>query len=1385
MTDTDKIKIRPLDDKSDFALWRIRVQAAISAKGLSSALEKPTAEGTPVLDADKEKNQQASNIIVSALGDHALRVVRTIVGRPYEMMQKLDARYDSKSTASKISKMVELVSVRYTSVRDDMSKHIDRLAGLVEQLNNMGSQLPEDLTVGILVASIEVTALMPVTASIKTLSDENLKWEDVSSRLIEEVKSLSKGSSSDDRAASAQVSCDICKKPHATSNCYLNPMNPNNKLNLKTDQVSEILNSNVSRQGTGKERKRSGRNKKSGRAAMAKSRKRQAEPRPVDQIMLDSGTTSHMTKLIDRVHSRHKSDVEVRLADDSVVEASEVGVRTVRWMTDDGQDAVHLSETLVIPTLASSLLSVPALVNKNISVLFLPGQALLVDLEDDYRILGRASQSDDGLFYIPDHQVSDSPKQSANSTLEKSMMAIVRRESKPHAKKNDSSLPTVEIKPDERRSSDQVDLWHNRLGHVTSVENVRKLVKEGELPHVECSMPDCRSCAKGKYRNRFSGSLSNARKVGRLHVDTKGKVEEKSEGGHKYFLTIVEEYSRYTAVFPLRTKGEASDQLLQFIKWFEKQSGYVVTAVHTDGGSEFKRALFFLTAEGVDVSISTAYTPNSNGLVERSHGIILSNVRSCMEQAKLPAKYWHWAIRHVTACRNFIPHHRTGAVPYSTVFGRTYPDLHHLRVFGCRVLYRPPVKKLTTFGSRLREGILLLHEGGGVYRVLTDTGTVRTKHVKPLETEFPGMGRIERSKLDDDEGSISNFSLSSDESSDHTSDEDIPDAQERSIANWEVQVDMEELTHVPVVESSHGVTPPDSDRDEQDDDEESQAENSANDADGSENDHPSGYNLRPRRPVSYTHMALPKTITTDDEPKLRVALNSAERSYWLKAIEEEFDTLTKNGTWVVRSRPPPDMRPLPSGVILKLKRDSLGRPARFKGRLVARGNFQSKDVDYLEIYAPVACIELVRTIITIAIAMGWDIEQVDVKGAFLHATLPKDERVFILLPKIKGISSANGQLVELIKSLYGLRQAPKLWYQHFAKAIARFGYKRSNTNECLFVGPESVRAFIIVYVDDLLLVGPKKIVAELKTKLKELFEITDLGRCSYFLGIKVDYLPRGIFLSQKSYAESILLASNMDSAKFARSPLPMSHPLYEAKRSLTTVEKQFMENVPYRSLLGKLLFLGTRTRPDIATAVSMLAKFQSAPAPEHWTALKHVLKYIAGTKSYGLLIPYSSGKILLEAWSDADWARDLDRRRSRTGFVIMLNDVPIIWTSKLQTATASSTPEAEFAALAASVRDVCWAREILNECGFPVSDTTTIYQDNLGAISWTTGVQGMRRVKHVGINFNVVRDMVDGNHISVQYEPSERNRADSLTKALIGDEFEKHRQYLGVRCIDQ
>lgn len=1467
MSESEKPRIRPLDDKSDYSLWRIRVESACDDKGLTAAF---TQKEVPV-DADRAKFEEqrlkASGIIVAACGDHALRVVKTVRGNPVEMMEKLDARYDSKTTASKISKMVELVSIRYTNPKQDIAKHIDRMAALFEQLTAMEATMDESLQVGILIASIEVEDLRAVSAAIKTLADDDVKWDTVAERLIEECAALKKASHAPHSSAAAKGKgkklCSFCSRPgHVAKNCWINPANPNNRLKALHKAGEEPKSTNSSHDEEPAERpKKVKKSKKASahRAAMACTGSKTTR-RP-DAMMVDSGTTSHMTCKADRVSNKSQCSVSITLADDSQVTATQVGVRMVTWNGLKGTTRVSLSDTLVAPDFKTSLLSVPALVKKNIGALFLPGKAMFIDMLDRNNILGYAFQKPDGLFYISDYQDENPVDSTDDEKTVRAMMATATSaaardetgssdheeeessgtegESQETSKEDsfdfegdsnsDSKEDTEDVSPsdiddyivsetEEIKTSDSEDddggndestadlskVWHLRLGHVLSVGQLRRHIADGTLPKTRPRTKGCEVCVKTKFRKSYHGSLTKAMTVGHLHADVKGMIKDQSGNGMRYYLVIVDEYSRFVHAIPMVDKSEASKKVLDFVQWFERQTGKPVKSFYSDGGKEFNQARKTLEARGIDMGGSTGYTPQSNGLSERHVGIILTSARAALYQAQLPMSYWDHAVRHVAACKNMVKHSKTNRTPYEMAMGHDSTDLPHVRPFGCRMLYHPLTTRLPPFKPRLKEGICIGHSGGGVYKVLSDKKVVLTKHVHAYENEFPGIGKIqprdENVEKGQSSGTDDEISLSGEEPYESSvrlpSDSETESSEDSDDADGPDDGDLGDLlTYHPAKPSTFGETDDeadetdgDNDEDQDDDDDQSSTSSDEEYQDAHGDDHsgdspPAPVSARPRGlrqlpRVQYTASAIPTAISTDDEPSLSVALKSAERRQWLKAIKEEFKTLLDLGTWVEKKNVPRGTKLIRTGIILKLKRDENGLPARFKGRLVARGNEQTDNFEYFELYAPVACIEAVRILLAVAAANGWSVDHLDIKGAFLYALLPQSEEVWIKLPSIPGVPEASGQIVKLRKSLYGLRQAPKLWYELLATRLKKLGFRRSNTNDSLFIkADKGPQVYLLVYVDDILVVGDGETVQDVKQRLSGIFSVTDLGACTYFIGMKVDRTEQGIFLSQRPFAEKIVELSGMSKAKPTDAPLTLSHPLYKEKRDLSKDEVAAMKNVPYRQVLGSLLFLATRTRPDLSTAVSMLGKYQQAPMVEHWKSMKSVIRYLIGTMSYGLFLP-AGQEALLEAWSDADWARDHHKRRSRSGYLVTVAGGPVVWASRLQSLTAQSTTEAEFISMAHCVREIHWIRTMLTELGVSQKGPTVVHQDNLGTISWTNEVQGLRKVKHIGIRYHYVRDAVDARAIEVEYVPSTENKADGLTKVLVTSPFKMFRRQL-------
>jgi hypothetical protein len=252
---------------------------------------------------------------------------------------------------------------------------------------------------------------------------------------------------------------------------------------------------------------------------------------------------------------------------------------------------------------------------------------------------------------------------------------------------------------------------------------------------------------------------------------------------------------------------------------------------------------------------------------------------------------------------------------------------------------------------------------------------------------------------------------------------------------------------------------------------------------------------------------------------------------WKAAMNEEIESLLKNKTWELVECPP-GKRPVGCRWIFTLKYKANGTIERFKARLVAKGYTQTYGIDYTETFAPVAKINTVRVLLSLAANLDWPLQQFDVKNAFLHGEL--SEEVYMDLPPGCMIPEIHSQKVcRLKKSLYGLKQSPRAWFGRFTKSMIDFGYHQSNSDHTLFLKRKQDKiTTLIVYVDDMVVTGndPEER-KNLQNYLSKEFEMKDLGPLKYFLGIEVSRSKKGIFLSQRKYTLDLLQETGMSACQ--------------------------------------------------------------------------------------------------------------------------------------------------------------------------------------------------------------------------------------------------------------
>ena len=247
---------------------------------------------------------------------------------------------------------------------------------------------------------------------------------------------------------------------------------------------------------------------------------------------------------------------------------------------------------------------------------------------------------------------------------------------------------------------------------------------------------------------------------------------------------------------------------------------------------------------------------------------------------------------------------------------------------------------------------------------------------------------------------------------------------------------------------------------------------------------------------------------------------------------------------------------------------------------------------------------------------------------------------------------------------------------------------------------------------------------------------------------------------------------------------PVSTPLEPGRKfqQLSSSDELF-DVQTYQQAIGCLTYISTATRPDIAAAVGALSQYMSKPSKDRWMGVKRILRYLKGTLKYGLQFSAQEEKPELFGYTDADWAGDVDTRRSTSGYVFQIGSGTVSWSSRKQQTVAKSSTEAEYVALSSATQEAVWLRRLMKDLGRQMDAPTTIYEDNQGAIELAKNAKFHNRTKHIDICHHFVRERVVSNEIRVIYCPTEDMIADIMTKGLAKLTFEKLRDLLAVRDI--
>ena len=533
--------------------------------------------------------------------------------------------------------------------------------------------------------------------------------------------------------------------------------------------------------------------------------------------------------------------------------------------------------------------------------------------------------------------------------------------------------------------------------------------------------------------------------------------------------------------------------------------------------------------------------------------------------------------------------------------------------------------------------------------------------------------------------------------------------------------------------------------------------------------------LRPEQPrIEFANAAVSKkkTVRNENEPvTIREALSGKDAELWKQSIDKEWNALVDQGVFSLVPRE--DTRGkcvISSKWVFKIKSDNT-----YKSRCVGRG-FQQWNTSIDSAFSPVARLGTVRLMLALSTIYGLDLWQQDVVCAFLNAKLGAEDTVYMEVPECYS-QQFPGQVLKLNKAIYGLKSSPRLWNKTLDAFFGEMDFKPSAVDPCLYIHHRMIDGtehtiMILVYVDDLLLISTSvPLREEHRKKLKQRFQMSQKvdNKPNELLGMRLKIEPEMIEIDQSRYALEVYNSYRDQSVQVRSAPVPMKD---GTRLSKLDADPVYMEGRDYRGLVGSLLYLTMVTRPDICFAVKELSRMLDSPGETAWKAGQQLLEYVYNTHHYAIRYtkPANVEDILvtgvLKGYSDADWAGQIDDRRSTSGYVFFVAGGPVSWQAKTQKSVALSTAEAEYMALSDASKEAVHLKALLVSIGIEDRTAVVIYEDNQAAQKIAENPVLHDRTKHIDIRYHFVRELVQGLQISVVYIETKQMIADLLTKAV-------------------
>lgn len=1358
-------KIAPLDD--DYRTWAFYCKAHLMSRGIWHTVVEPcpvvppplpegdahatAAYATARAEAIKSRktwikhNEFALADIQLTIKPHLVQEVCACTTAA-EAWEALKGLFEQDTTSRRAGLEQDLASLQMHA-GESLIKYVGRAKDLRAALAMSGLIVEEHSMV------IKVLRGLPEGyAMIRTVLENypsTLRLSDVTSKLMPVEKLLnengSKGSSSGSaysgtgkantpipkKEGKKKVKCNYCKKMgHPTRECRFRKAN---------ESKGESKGGAASAEAMGF----------SARAGGHKSRKR----RP-SKWMVDSGATHHMTNgknVADSYKVTEEAMVErITMASGTTAAVVGQGWATLEANGKAGSRPIHLDGTLCVPELQENLLSVGTVDKKGGAVIFADGKVHLFQRAEVVIKSGVLDHA--GATGFMDHRGQYVIGQSGVPAMARVAAGTVK------------GAPA---------------LWHRRTFHraLSTLGQAAKMVDGLPAAEVKADREAgaiCTPCAKAKLvKAPYHDSTSETDVLDLLHTDICGPFEP-SLGGTRYFITIIDDNTGLMMAVPIKSKSQAGDILRDRIPMLEQLAGRKAKRLRSDGALEYatKDLKEWYASKGIIHETTLPYSHQSNGRAERANRTLKEMVRAALADADAGQYLWAEALVAAVYVANRMPHADKDVTPWEAVTGKR-PNVSGFRVWGSKAYALLPPEQQKGMYPKTTSGFMVGYAADGRgYRVFDpkakrvvarrDVTVDEAGDQEPKEDRHVHWGGTPGSGDLRDEAPEAGAPIPV--ATPRAVPQLTPSSSGGSRAPGPVRSSVEEAVAAAQQLAAMVPLPDDDDSEEEAEDEVRRYPVRTRSAPEAYGRTATGDDVKPAESGKRTTAAdLPPPPKDVEEAKTR-----ADWPLWKEALRVEEESMDRKRVWR-RKKLPRGGKALKTRVIFEYKFKASGELDRYKARIVGCGCRQRPGRDYRETWSPVPAAPTTRAVLASAAARKWHVHHVDIRTAYLNA--PMDMDVYIIIPD--GFKDA-GEVGLLLKAMYGVKQAGRLWGLFLRDTIMKAGGKPSEADACLYTFGEGEQHVVVeTHVDDILLAGAQlRAVLDIKAEIAKHFEVRDLGVVSDFLGMEVRWTKGGVTLANPRHTTGVLTDYGMLDCKPKVTPM--------APGTVLGGGEPLPEGNQYAELIGSLLFLANQTRPDISFAVGKLARRVATPTDGDMVAAKAVVRYLKGTRGMGLVYGQPAK---LAGWVDADFAGDTESRKSTTGFLFTLHGGTISWRSRLQSIVTTSTAEAEYVAASDAVKESQWLRKVvstLKEDSSPVR----LGEDNQACLAIAGNTTSSPNTKHVDVRLHHVKDAVAKGEVILEYVPTGEMPADGFTKALARPAFKAFRLALGVRDVN-